>query len=198
MDSLRGKRDGRVCSHCFIINILTIMYSILISIVIITILIVIFKTLISINNRDRKDKMSELVHRFDILGKEYNLNIYKKEILQHFIIGLDELRKKLFVFKSLQDKYDFVIVNLRDMRSCLKKRVYKSSKIQTARNRRPEKYLDKIIIEFENMSGNERVQVAFYDSIINNSTEIFDLDKKADDWERELAEMINDNLKKIA
>ena len=103
------------------------MYSILISIVIITILIVIFKTLVSINNRDRKDKMNDLVHRFDILGKEYNLNICKKEILQHFIIGLDELRKKLFVFKNLQDKYDFVIVNLKDMGSCSKKKIYRSS-----------------------------------------------------------------------
>ena len=161
-------------------------------------MIVIFKTLISINNRDRKDKMSDLVHRFDILEKEYNLNIYKKEILQHFIIGLDELRKKLFVFKNLQDKYDFVIVHLEDMGGCSKKKIYRSSMSQTTRNRRPDKYLDKIIIEFDYLNGSERVQVVFYDSAINNSTEIFDLDKKADEWEKELAETIMGNVKKIA
>ena len=70
--------------------------------------------------------------------------------------------------------------------------------VQTARNRRPEKYLDKIVIEFEHMSGRERIQLAFYDSTINNSTEIFDLNKKADEWERELGETIQVNLRKIA
>jgi len=166
--------------------------------VIIAILIIVFKTLISINNRDRKDKLRDLVLRFDMLEKEYNLNIYKKEILQHFIIGLDERHKKLFVFKNVQDKYDFEIVHLKDMRSCSKKKIYNSSMVQTARNRRPEKYLDKIVIEFEHMSGRERIQLAFYDSTINNSTEIFDLNKKADEWERELGETIQVNLRKIA
>ena len=142
--------------------------------------------------------MSDLVHRFEMLSKEFNLNIYKKEILQHFIIGLDELRKKLFVFKNVQDKYDFIIVNLKDMRSCIKKKIYKSSMVRATRNRRPEKYLDKIVIEFEYMSGSERVQVAFYDSMINNSTEIYDLDKSAAEWERELAQTIDENLKKTA
>jgi len=189
---------GGDCSHYFIIHILANMYSILISVVIVSILIIVFKSLVSINNRDRKNKMSDLVHRFEMLGKEFNLNIYKKEILQHFIIGLDELRKKLFVFKNVQDKYDFIIVNLKDMRSCIKKKIYKSSMVRATRNRRPEKYLDKIVIEFEYMSGSERVQVAFYDSMINNSTEIYDLDKSAAEWERELAQTIDENLKKTA
>jgi hypothetical protein len=174
------------------------MDSILISIVIITILIIAFKTLVSINNRDRKDNMSDLVHRFDMLEKEYNLNIYKKEILQHFIIGLDELHKELFVFKNVQDKYDFLIVHLKDISGCSKKKIYRSSMVQATRNRRTDKYLDKIIIEFEHLNGKERIQVTFYDSMINNSTEIFDLDKRADVWERELAETINVNLKKLA
>src|SRR3978361_626363 len=102
-------RAGRNCSHYFIIHILAHMYSILISIVIISILIIVFKTLVTINNRDRKDKISDLVNRFDLLGKEYNLNIYKKEIMQHFIIGLDSLHKKLFVFKNVREKYDLII-----------------------------------------------------------------------------------------
>jgi hypothetical protein len=174
------------------------MDSVIISIVIITILIIVFKTLVSINNRDRKEKMSDLVHRFDILEKEYNLNIYKKEILQDFIVGLDKLRKKLFIFKKALDKYDFMIVNIKDLKFCSKKKIYNSSMVQSTRNRRPDKYLDKIVLEFDYTSGNETIRVVYYDSMINNATEISDLDKRADEWERELAEMINGNLKKIA
>jgi uncharacterized protein YpmB len=174
------------------------MYSILISILIITILIVVFKTLVSINNRDRKDQLNDLVHRFDILEKEYNLDLYKKEILQYFIIGLDELKRKLFVFKSLQDKYDFIIVNLKDLKGCSKKKIYKTSLMQATMNKRPEKYLDKIVIDLEYRKGNERFQVAFYDSVINKTTQILDLNKRADEWERNLAELINQDLKKIA
>ena len=174
------------------------MYSILISIIIIAILIIVFKTLVSINNRDRKNKMSDLVHGFDIIEKEYNLNLFKKEILQNFIIGLDELHNKVFVFKSVQDKFDFVIVNLKDMKGCSKKKIYKSSMMQATGRRRPEKYLDKIVIEFEYRSGGERIQVAFYDSMIHNVTQISDLEKRADEWERNLAESISKDLKKIA
>lgn len=70
--------------------------------------------------------------------------------------------------------------------------------MQVAGNRRPGKYLDKIILEFENINGTERVQVAFYDSMVNNAAEILDLDNRASDWERELAEMIDEDAKKIA
>jgi len=142
--------------------------------------------------------MNHLVHRFDILEKEYNLNIYKKEILQDLIVGLDKLRKKLYVFKNVQDKYDFIIVNLRDLKFCSKKKIYKSSMVQTTRNRKPDKYLDKIVLEFEYINGNETIRLVYYNSVINNATEISDLDKRADEWERELAEMINENSKKIA
>jgi hypothetical protein len=174
------------------------MYSLIICFVIITILIIVFKTLVSINNRHRKDKLNNLVYRFGILEKEYNLNIYKKEVLENFIIALDEEHKKLFVFKILRDHYDFIIVHIKDIKACSKKKIYKSSLVQETRNRRPEKYLDKIVLEFEYKRGGGQVQVAFYDSAINNANQIFHLNKRADEWEKHIAETTNENLLKTA
>ena len=143
--------------------------------------------------------MNDLVHRFDILGKEYNLNIYKKEILQNFIIGLDELRKKLFVFKKVAGQIRFCNYRFKGYeKSVQRKRYIKARWSGRQGTEGPKNIWIKSSWNLSPMNRNERVQVAFYDSEINNSTEIYHLDKRGGEWERELSEKIDENLKEIA
>jgi hypothetical protein len=157
------------------------MYTIIISVAIITLALAIYKALRAIRRHDRLDEIFSLDQRFDNFEKENNLKFSKKERLNDFVIGLENVRKKLFVFKKVNDNYELLIVDLKEIKSCCKRKIYKS--VVTENRNKETRDLDKIIIEFENTTGDERLQVPFYESIQNKQVEILELEHKAEEWE---------------
>lgn len=172
------------------------MYLIIISVAIIILGMATFKAFRAIRRHDREGGIFDLEQRFYSIEEKNNLKFNKKERINNFVIALEKVRKKLFIFKKIDDNYELLIVDLKKIKSCFKQRIYKSmvtdSKGNCARD------LDKIIIEFVDMTGDERVQVPFYESIQNMPMEILELEHKADEWKIILENTIVNHYKEPA
>ena len=111
------------------------MSSIIVASVLILIIVLIILMLVSINNRHRKKNAIELVNRFNELGERNNLSFTHKELMENFTIGLDEFRKILFVIRRIDGKYDSQVINLRNVKSCSKKKIYRTNLLTIAKQK---------------------------------------------------------------
>jgi hypothetical protein len=180
--------------HCKTIDMSTI----IIAGIIILFIVIISLVLVSINNNRRKKMTIELVGRFNELSKTYNLSFAQKEIMKDFIIGLDELHKRLFVLRKAGNKYDFQIIDLKDVKSCSKKKIYKSINMGTIKKERHENHLDKIALQFDYLDNRNPVQIAFYESSENHLLEIPELEQKAESWAAILTKTLNIKVRSTA
>jgi hypothetical protein len=174
------------------------MSSIIIAGALITIIVIICLVLVSINNTHRKKLTLELVSRFNDIGIGYNLSFSNKEIFKNFIIGLDELRKKLLILRKTDDKLHLQVIDLKEVKSCSKQKIYKTVNMGTIKKEQYEKHIDKIVLEFVYTDIRDPVQIIFYESAINNLAEMFELDQKTYSWETILTKTINKMPKAIA
>ena len=140
----------------------------------------------------------ELVGRFNELGERNNLSFTHKEMMGNFTMGLDELRMKLFVLGKTGEKYDFQIIDLKEVKSCSKKKIYKSINMGTIKKERYESHLDKIALQFDYFDNRDPVQIAFYESSRNHFFEIPELERKAGGWVAIIIKTLNIKLKNIA
>jgi hypothetical protein len=166
--------------------------------VLILLIVIICLVLVSINNNHRKKIAIELVDRFNELGERNNLSCTHKEMMQSFIIGLDELRKKLFVLRKAGNKYDFQLVNLNEVKICSKKKVYNSINMGTIKKERYENHIDKIALEFSYIDNRTPIQINFFESGVHHLLEMVELEQKADSWVAILTKTLNNKLKNTA
>ena len=174
------------------------MSTIIIAVVLISIVAILCLMLVSINNSHRKKIADDLVSRFNKLGHEMNLYFLKKEILGNLMIGLDDLYKKLLILRKSDDKYDSFVLNLNDVKSCSKRKIYERVNIGTMRREIYENCIDKIILEFDYSDNREPFQVSIFESGKNPLLEMSAFEQKARDWEIILNKSINREVKKIA
>jgi len=163
----------------------------------ILLLAIIIGALVSINNNQRKKKTLELATRFNELGEKNYLSFTHKEVIENFIIGLDQLRMKLFALRKAGDRYDFQVIDLKEIRSCSKKKIYKSINMGTVKKENYENYIDKIVLQFDFLDNRDPVQIAFYES--NGSlSDIPELERKVTNWITILTDTLNRKLKSTA
>jgi len=163
----------------------------------ILLLAIIIGALVSINNNQRKKKTLELASRFNELGEKNYLSFTHKEVIENFIIGLDQLRMKLFALRKAGDRYDFQVIDLKEIRSCSKKKIYKSINMGTVKKENYENYIDKIVLQFDFLDNRDPVQIAFYES--NGSlSDIPELERKVTNWITILTDTLNRKLKSTA
>jgi len=163
----------------------------------ILLLAIIIGALVSINNNQRKKKTLELASRFNELGEKNYLSFTHKEVIENFIIGLDQLRMKLFALRKAGDQYDFQVIDLKEIRSCSKKKIYKSINMGTVKKENYENYIDKIVLQFDFLDNRDPVQIAFYES--NGSlSDIPELERKVTNWITILTDTLNRKLKSTA
>ena len=174
------------------------MSSIIVASVLILIIVLIILMLVSINNRHRKKNAIELVNRFNELGERNNLSFTHKELMENFTIGLDEFRKILFVIRRIDGKYDSQVINLRNVKSCSKKKIYRTINIGTLKKERYENHIDKIVLEFDDLDNKAPIQVSFYESGGNHLLEMSDLEAKAASWVNILTKTLNTKIKGTA
>ena len=55
--------------------------------------------------------------------------------MENFIIGLDEFRTVLFVILKTEGKYDAQIIHLRNVKSCSKKKIYRTNLLTIAKQK---------------------------------------------------------------
>jgi len=174
------------------------MSSIIVASVLILIIVLIILMLVSINNRHRKKNAIELVNRFNELGERNNLSFTHKELMENFTIGLDEFRKILFVIRRIDGKYDSQVINLRNVKSCSKKKIYRTINMGTLKKERYENHIDKIVLEFDDLDNKAPIQVSFYESGGNHLLEMSELEAKAASWVTILTKILNTKIKGTA
>ena len=174
------------------------MSSIIVASVLILIIALISLMLVSINNRHRKKNAIELVNRFNELGERNNLSFTHKELMENFTIGLDEFRKILFVIRRIDGKYDSQVINLRNVKSCSKKKIYRTINMGTLKKERYENHIDKIVLEFDDLDNKAPIQVSFYESGGNHLLEMSELEAKAASWVTILTKILNTKIKGTA
>jgi len=174
------------------------MSSIVIVGILVLILVVIILLLVSINNKHRKKTAMELVDRFNELGGSNNLSFTYKEMTENFIVGLDQLRMKLFVLRKAGIRYDFQVIDLKEIKSCSKKKIYKSINMGTVKKERYENHIDKIVLEFDFSDNRDPVQISFYESGEDHVLDMPELERKAGSWVAILTKALNSKLKSTA
>src|SRR6185503_15826219 len=99
------------------------MSTILIAFLLIAIIIIISFVLVLLNNRHGKRKAIEIVNLFNKQGWEMGLSFSKKEVHENFIIGLDDAHKKLLSVRKTGNKYNSMVIDLQQVKSCSKRKM---------------------------------------------------------------------------
>jgi hypothetical protein len=137
----------------------------------------------------------KLAGRFNELGERNNLSFTKKEIMENFIIGLDELRMKVFVLRKAGHQYDFQIIDLKEVKSCSKKKMYKSINMGTIKKEKYENHIDTISLQFDFLDNRAPVQIAFFESGEDHVFKMPELERKAGNWADILTKTLKGRLK---
>lgn len=175
------------------------MSTIIIAAILISVIISISLILVSINHNHRQRSATELLKHFSKLGTKNNLSISSQEILENCLIGLDETQRKLLVLKKIdKDRYDSLLLDLNEVKSCSKKKIYRTVNIATGKKEEFKNQFDKIVIAFDFKDNRQPVHVVFFEAMINHILAMQELEQKAKNWETTLAKIVNTDLKKIA
>jgi len=171
------------------------MSTILIAFLLVAIIIIISFVLVLLNNKHRQRTAIKIVNLFNNVGRETGLSFSKKEIHENFIIGLDAVQKKILSLRKTGNKYNSLVIDLQQVKSCSKKKVYEQVNMGTIKNQKFETVLDKIVLEFDYPDKREPVQISFYEAGRDHLFEMDDLVRKAGSWEVLLTKTINNKLK---
>jgi len=175
------------------------MSTIIVAVILVSIVIFICLVLVGINNKHRKKATTELLTRFNKFGTENKLSFTKQEILETCLIGLDEAQRKLFVLKKIDaDKYDFILLDLDEVKKCSKKKIFEKVNIGTSKKEKFENHIDKIALVFDFSDNRQPIQISFFEHKTDHLIKMVELEQKAMDWEAILTKIINIRLKKIA
>ena len=175
------------------------MSTFIVAAILIAVIVSICLILVSINNKHRQKTTAALVTQFSKLGTENNLSFSSQEILENCIIGLDGIKRKLLILNKIdKDKYEPILLNLDEVKSCSKKKVYRSVNIGTRKKEKFENQIDKIVLAFDFIDNRQPVHVLFFEPFTNHILTMSDLEQKAKNWETILSQIVNTGLKRIA
>jgi hypothetical protein len=174
------------------------MSSIIVAFLLIALIVIICLALVSINNKHRQRTAIEIVNLFNKLGQEKNLSFHNKEINENFIIGLDEVHKKLLGLRKTDNKYSSLVIDLDQVKSCSKKKIYRTINMGTIKKQKFETLVDKIVLQFDYMDKREPAQISFYEAGRDHLFDMNDLARKAGNWEIILTKTINNKLRSTA
>lgn len=153
--------------------------------------------LVHLDNKQKRKAMNHLLDQFSQAGSLLQFTFSSQEILKDAILGLDGARRKLVVVKrSSENVYNTLVIDLFAVNRCSVKKQYGTINSGELKTRKPEQYLEEIVLHFE-VAGKEPVEIVFYKHFDNHLTEIAELEAKAKQWETILSKMIAP-LKKTA
>ena len=150
-----------------------------------------------VNKNARRKTANDLVNRFNHLSQKNGLYFTQLEIFEDFIIGLNRIRKKLYVFKRTDKTFHLQVIDLTEIFTCSSRKTYKETVWGDTRK----KYLaqvDKIWLEFEYADGREPLQVTFYEAGSNQLFAMSEMEQKLQQWENIITETISKYSRNIA
>lgn len=159
------------------------MSTIIVAIILIAV-IAIFCLLLAANERRKtNENINQLLISFSQLAIRHNLFISKQEIINDSIIGLDAVNRKLIVvYKTDDNNYDEVIINMEEIKQVTVESVTAIMDAGHSKKARADQFLEKIVLRFLFNSGKAAYDFPFFtykDSIY----QLQELQQKAKQWE---------------
>lgn len=168
----------------------------MIIVLIVVLFIVLSVILVYMDNVEARKRKAALFYQFSKLGSKYGLSFTSQEMLARRIIGLDAIIQKILVFEILDNSYDWYLINLKEVKGCVVKKIYGSIDAGKPDKKQIEDYLELIALEFCFKNNQNTVAVPFYVKLQNAPEEIPELDHKAKDWEVILGKMLSHEVKR--
>ena len=148
------------------------------------------------HNKHKRETMNKILRHFSQIGTENNLSFSSQEMLNDSLLGLDGMKRKILVVKKVNDNYESMVIDLRDVKSCSVKKKYGTIKADDLKNNKLEKYLEEIVLHFD-LNNKPSAEISFYNDVENNVYQTMELEQKARHWEAILSKM-QMPVKKIA
>jgi hypothetical protein len=175
------------------------MSTIIVAAVLILVIISICLILISLNNRIGKKQLPSFLLTSERWGQKIIYHSQARKFYRTVSLGWTENKRKLLILKKNdEDKYDSHVLDLNDMKSCSKKKIYRSVNIGTEKKEKFENQIDKIALAFHFIDNREPIHISFFDPVTNHIFAMQELEQKAKNWETILTKLLNTGLKKIA
>lgn len=172
------------------------MSTLLVAAILVGSVVIICFLLIGIHNKHKREAMNNLLKHFSQLGSQNNLSFSSQEILNHCVLALDGLNRKIVVVTKEENYYDSFIIDLNEIKNCTVKKIYGTIKAGDLKGHKLNQYLEKIVLHFE-LYCKPSVEIVFYKNIENHIYEAQELEQKAKHWEAILSKMLTP-LKNIA
>ncbi|HEV8082020.1 MAG TPA: hypothetical protein VGP55_02405 [Chitinophagaceae bacterium] len=175
------------------------MLTIISAAIIVSSVILIFKGLIFLHNREEKKTSAALNAYYNEVATKHSLTVLNPEIIKDAILGLNEICDKLLVVKSVETgKYKWHIIDLYNVKSCTVIKDCKSSYSNNPKEKTTERFVDQIYLQFEFIDEEENVEINFYTHILNHISDMPQSEQKARKWEEVISKIIKKKLKRIA
>ena len=100
--------------------------------------------------------------------------------------------------KNDEDKYNSLILDLNHVKSCSKKKIYRSVNVGTGKKEKFENQIHKIVLAFDFIDNRPPIHISFFDPVTNHIFAMQELEQRANNWEIILTKLVNADLKKIA
>ena len=172
------------------------MSTILVAAVLVGIVAAICFLVVSLDKKQKRSAMNQLLFAFHKAGSEHNLTFSSQEMLNDSIIGLDGVRRKLLVLeRTAHGVFNSFVIDLNEVKSCLVKKEYGTTG-GNQEGARPEQYLQTITLHFK-LADEPPADVFFYKHFENNIYQMAELESKAKHWEAILTKMVTP-MKKAA
>jgi hypothetical protein len=144
--------------------------------------------LIRINNKSNREAMNKLLKYFSQLGTENDLNFSSQELLKDCVLGLDGVQGKILVVQREDGFFGSFIVNLRQVKNCSVKKIFRSINAGDLKKAKLEQFLERIVLHFD-LNDNSTAEVVFYKHFDNHPMEVIELEQKAKKWDAILSKM---------
>lgn len=175
------------------------MLTIISAAIIVASVILIFKGLIFLHNREEKKVSAALNAYYNEVATKHSLTVLNPEIMKDTILGLNEICDKLLVVKLIEtDKYKWHIIDLYNVESCTFIKDYKSYYSNDPKEKTAERFVDLIYLQFEFLDKEEIVEINFYTHILNHVSDMPQSEQKARKWQEVISKTIKKKLKRIA
>jgi hypothetical protein len=168
----------------------------IVAIILLCVIAAVCVILVWVNNKDRDKNAIHLLNRFTDIAMQSNLSFSSQEILEATLIGLDGIQKKLLIItKTGADEYDSLLIDLNEVKSCTKRKLFKDINVGGNKKVKFEKQIDKIVLDIQFADGRPGVQIIFFQPITNDIFTLAELESKAGHWEAIISQLINPRLK---
>ena len=159
------------------------MYTIIIAFTIVAVLALLIMGLILIHDRQSGKMVADLLDRFAKEAQKENMKCSKKEILGYIIIGLDDVYNKMMILKRTGDAHHTLVIELNEVKSCSKRKVYHKVDISMGKREKYENYIEEIVLSFDIPPQRKEENISFYDSGVHGLLDLAEAEQKATEWE---------------